>query len=75
MKKEDTELLCKEFFTDIAELVKLRKLSFTSDEMALYCKTSRQSISDFENLKCFNFALIFRYSQMLGKSILIINQI
>jgi hypothetical protein len=33
MKKEDTEILCKEYFTDIQELVRLRKLSFTSDDM------------------------------------------
>jgi DNA-binding XRE family transcriptional regulator len=72
MNKEDNKLLCKEYFTEINELIRLRKLSFTSKEMALYCKTSRQTISEFENMKVFNFALMYRYCAMFGKNIMVI---
>lgn len=71
MNKEDNEMLCKEFLTNIKELVMLRQEFCTQQEMAGYLSTSRQTISDFENCKTFNFLLLYSYACMFGFKIII----
>jgi transcriptional regulator len=69
MNKEDNELLLKDFGVNCQNFITLRKKNYTVTEMARLCKTTRQTIYEFELLRTFNMALFYRYLLIFGHKI------
>ena len=58
-------------FLRILNELKVKRANFcTQKEMAVYLNTSRRKFTDFENGKNFDFWLLSRYADILGKQLI-----